>query len=135
MIRTLEEVRGSRLAVNIREVAFAGNELTVRLTVDGSLSTEVTRLEARADEMSGRVDELRQLLAARDHLLDKATRQLVEVMTAVHGMEISTALRTPWTSWREVDAAVLARTVHRVRTILGTVERSPEPTDPETSQA
>jgi cell division protein FtsB len=39
MIRTLEEVQGSRLAVNIREVAFAGNELTVRLTIDGSLST------------------------------------------------------------------------------------------------
>ncbi len=46
MVRTLEEVQGSRLAVNIREVAFAGNELTVRLTVDGALS-EVEGLGSR----------------------------------------------------------------------------------------
>lgn len=38
MVRTLKEVQESRLTVDIREVAFAGNELTVRLTVDSETS-------------------------------------------------------------------------------------------------
>jgi cell division protein FtsL len=111
MVRTLEEVQGSRLAVNIHEVAFAGNELTVRLTIDGSLST--VPLGGQEDRLytAEEVGDLQAALAAR-------AERISELELEVHDERERADQNKDWAKQAELKMAQDAETHVRQITAL-----------------